>query len=112
MMTFTQRAARHLLTIKATREIKREIEKAGLENLQTLALAGVSIVRTYLKGCSPEEQKRIRRDFNSLLQMGVTPDMIFDELSRQIPDLAPIIEERKDYKKSEVQNVLTFLKEG
>lgn len=112
MMDFTQRTARNLLTIKATREIKKEIEKAGLENLQELALAGISIIRTYLKGCSPEEQERIRRDFNSLLQMGVTPDMIFDELARQMPDLAPIIEERKDYKKNEVQNFLTFLREG
>ena len=112
MMDFTQRTARHLLTIKATKEIKKEIEKAGLENLQSLALAGVSIIWTYLKGCSPEEQGRIRQEFNTLLQMGVTPDMIFDELTRQMPDLAPIIEERKDYKKTEVQNFLTFLKEG
>ena len=112
MMDFTQRAARHLLTIKATKEIRKEIEKAGMENLQALAKSGISIVGTYLKGCSPEEQKKIRQDFNTLLQMGITPDMFFDELTRQMPELAPIIEERKGYKKSEVQNVLTFLKEG
>lgn len=111
MINFTQRAARNLLTIKATREIKKEILKAGMENLQALALAGISIVGTYFKGCSPEEQKRIKRDFNGLLQMGITPDMIYDELTRQMPDLAPIIEGRKGYRESEVQVFLTFLKE-
>lgn len=111
-MTFMQRSARHFMTIKAVREIKGEIEKAGLENLKTLADAGISIIGTYLNGCAPEEKARIRRDFNALLQLGVTPEMVLSELVRQMTELAPIIEGRQDYKKSEIQKLGAFLKEG
>ncbi|MBA7468409.1 hypothetical protein ES707_03659 [subsurface metagenome] len=112
MTTFMQRSTRHFLMIKAVREIKGEIEKAGLDNLKMLAEAGVSIIGTYLNGCSPEEQARIRRDFNALLQLGVTPEMVLSEVIRQMPKLAPIIEGKEGYKKSDIQKLETFLKEG
>ncbi|GAI88457.1 unnamed protein product, partial [marine sediment metagenome] len=91
-MSFMQRSVKHFLLIKAAREIKQEIEKAGLNNLKTLADAGRSIVGTYLNGCSPQEKARIKRDLNVLLQMGVTPDMLLEEVVKQMPEIAPIME--------------------
>lgn len=116
MTSFTGRVARHILVIRATKkaakEFKKEIEKAGLDNLKTLAEAGVSIVGTYLNGCSPEEKKRHKQELIMLLQIGVTPDMLLEEVARQMPELAPIMEGRDDYKKTEIQNLERFLKEG
>ena len=112
MTTFKARAARHFFILKAAKELKKEIEKAGLDNLKALADADISILHTYLNGCSAEEKARIRRDLNTLQQMGVTPDIILTELTRQMPELAPIIESKQGYKKTEIQNLERFLKEG
>ncbi|MBA7556980.1 hypothetical protein ES705_49708 [subsurface metagenome] len=100
---------KHFLTIKAARLIRKEIEKAGPDNLKILADAGRSIVGTYLNGCSPQEKATYRRDLNALVQMGVTPDMLLDEISRQMPILAPIIKSKPDYKRSELQHLERFL---
>ncbi len=110
-MSFMARSAQHFLTIKATRLFRKELEKAGLANLKTLADAGISIVGTYLNGCSPQEKAQIKRDLSGLLQMGVTPDMILDELCRQMPELVPIMQGKEGYKKAEVEKLLSFLKE-
>ncbi|GAI90426.1 unnamed protein product, partial [marine sediment metagenome] len=80
MTSFMQRSAKHFLVIKAARQFRQEIEKAGLDNLKILAEAGKSIVATYLNGCSPTEKAKYKRDLNALLQMGVTPDMILEEV--------------------------------
>lgn len=111
-MSFMERSARHFLMIKAAREFKKEIEQAGLENLKALADAGISIVGTYLQGCSPSEKTRIKRDFNALLQMGITPDMVLSELPRQMPELVLIMEGKENYKRGEVEKLEAFVKEG
>jgi len=111
MTSLSKRAAKHFLTIKAAREIKKEIEKAGLDNLKILAENGISIVGTYLNGCSPQEKATYKRDLNTLFQMGVTADMLLSELARLMPEIAPIMEGKEDYKKSESQNLEAFLKE-
>ena len=111
-MTFMQRSARHFLTIKAARQFRQEIEKAGLDNLKILADAGTSIVSTYLNGCSPEEKARLKRDLKVIYQMGITPDMVLTELGRQNPELLPIMQGRESYKKTELQNLEQFLTEG
>ncbi len=110
-MSFMARSARHFMTIKAARLFRKELEKAGLANLKTLADAGISIIETYLNGCSPSEKTQIKRDLGGLLQMGVTSDMVFEELIRQMPKLSPIIEKKEGYKKTEVEKLLSFLKE-
>ncbi len=112
MTGFAHRAAKHFLLIKAAREFKKEIEKAGVANLKTLADAGQSIIGTYLRGCSEKERVRLRRDLNTLLQMGITVDMLLDEVARQMPEVGPIMKSRESYRKSEIQNVTAFLKEG
>lgn len=109
MTSFMARTAKHILVIKAAREIRQEIEKAGLDTLKILAEAGKSIVGAYLQGCSPQKKATYRRDLNALLQMGVTPDMLLDEIARQLPELAPIMQGREDYKKSEIQCLERFL---
>lgn len=112
MTSFMKRSAKHFLTIKAARQIRQEIEKAGVDNLKTLADAGRSIVGTYLNGCSPQEKATYRRDLNTLLQMGVSADMLLDEVARQMPGIAPIMKARESYRKSEIQKVTAFLKES
>jgi len=106
------RTAKHFLATKAARQLKEDVEKAGLDDLKILADAGKSIVGIYLEGCSPEEQKKLRRDGNTLHQLGVTPEMILTELAKLMPELQPIMEGKDDYKKSELQNLEQFLKEG
>jgi hypothetical protein len=110
-MSFLDRSAKHFLAIKAAREIREKIEQAGLDNLKALADAGKSIIGIYLKGCSPEEKKKIRQDGNTLAKLGVTPEMVLEEVAGQNEELGSIMEKRKDYKKSELRNLEAFLKE-
>ena len=111
MTSFMERSAKHFLVIKAARQIRQEIEKAGIDNLKVLADSGKSIVGTYLQGCSAHEKATIKRDFKAILKMGITPDMIIEELAKQ-PDLAPIMKSKQDYKQTELQNLERFLKEN
>ena len=110
-MTFKSRVAHHFLIIKAARFFRREIEKAGLDNLKILADAGRSIVATYLNGCSLQERAKIKGDLNTLLQLGINAEMILLELIRQMPEIAPIMEGKEGYKKSEIQKLEQFLSE-
>ena len=110
MTSFMQRTAKHFVLIKAAKEVKKEIEKAGIDNLKTLANAGISIVGTYLNGCSPQEKAIYRRDLGGLVQMGITPDMILEEIVRQMPQLAPEMEGKDAYKQSEVKSIEAFLR--
>jgi len=112
MTSFMKRSAKQFLKIKAARQIVQEIEKAGVENLKLLADAGTSIIATYLNGCSPQEKATYKRDLNTLLQMGVNADMLLEEVLRQMPEIAPIIKEKQDYKKLEIQKLERFLKES
>jgi len=111
MSSFMARTARHFLVIKAARQFRQELEKAGLDNLKILAGAGKSIVGTYLNGCSPQEKTQYKQSLGALLQMGVTPDMVLDELCKQLPEMVPIMEGKGGYKKTEVGKLLSFLKE-
>lgn len=109
-MSFMERSARNFMMIKAARQIRQEIEKAGLDNLKTLADNGISIIGTYLQGCSSQEKATYKRDLNTLLQMGVTPDMLLGEIARQLPDLAPIMQGKEGYKQAEIKKLEAFVK--
>ncbi|KKN08226.1 hypothetical protein LCGC14_1058750 [marine sediment metagenome] len=111
MTTFSARAARKFLIIKAAKEFKKEIEQAGVDNLKTLADAGISILLTYLNGLAAQDKVNRRRELNALLRVGVTPDMILTELTRQMPEIAPILESREGYKEGEIQKLTAFLTE-
>lgn len=112
MTNLMQRSARRFLLIQAARQISQIIEKAGLDNLKTLAEAGVSVVGTFLNGCSPEDKAMYRRELSMLLQMGVTIEMLLDEVAGQMPSLAPIMRDKVDYRKAEIKSVLAFVNEG
>jgi len=110
VINFSARAARHMLTIKAARQIKQEIEQAGLETLKVLAERGVSIVGTYLMGCSAKAQEEYRSKFNSLLSMGVTPEMVLDEVASIMPEVGAIMKGKEGYRKAELRKIREFLK--
>lgn len=110
VINFSARAARHLLAIKAAREIKKEIEVAGLATLKDLAESGISIVGTYLQGCSPKEQEEHRRNFNWLISKGVPPEMVLDEVAGIIPEVGAIMKGKEGYRQAELQKIRKFLK--
>jgi len=110
MTSFSARAAKHFFVIQAARQIRQEIEKAGLDNLKTLANAGISIVGTYLNGCSPQEKATYRRDLNALMQMGVSPDMLLAEISKLMPEVGAIMVGKEGYRKAELEKIAEFLK--
>jgi len=113
MTSFIRRSARHFLAIRAAEEIQKEIiEKVSLDKFKTLADDGRSIVGTYLNGCSDTEKASWRLRFNTLAQMGVTPDMVLTALARQMPAIASMMEGKEDYKRSEIQALEQSLKEG
>ena len=109
VMSLLESTARHFMAKKAAREIKAEMEKIGLDNLRVLAEAGYDIANTYLKGCSAEGIAKSKQKFNYLLQMGVTADMIIAELTRQMPELVPIMEGSGDYIKKELEKLISVL---
>jgi len=110
MMNLTERAARKFALIKAAKGIKKEIEQAGLENLKVLAESDISIVGTYLNGCSPQKKAELRRDLNTLLSFSITIDMVLDELARQMPELGSLMQGREPYRQTEIQKIGQFLK--
>jgi len=110
VIEYSARAARYMLTIKAAREIKKEIEQAGLDNLKILAERGVSIVGTYLQGLSPKDQEEYKNKFNGLLAMGVTPEMVLDEVASILPEVGAIMKSKGSYRKAELQKIREFLK--
>ncbi len=111
-MSFLESTARHFLVIKAARELKAELEKVGLDNLKVLAEAGHDIANTYLKGCTAEGIAKSKQKFNYLLQMGVNADMIIAALTRQMPEIVPIMEGREGYIKKELEKLISFLQEA
>ena len=110
MTGLMERSMRQFVIIRAAREIKKEIEKAGLDNLKILAESGISIVGTYLQGCSPQEKAQHKRELNSLLRMGITAEEVLDEFTRQMPELSPIIRNKDSYRKNEIAKIIDFLK--
>jgi len=111
-MSFSSSVAKHFVAKRAAREIMNEIKKAGLDTLQSLANAGISIVGTYLKGCSDSERAMYRRELSAVQSMGVTPQMILSELILQMPALAAIMEGKEGYQVTEVKVLEQFLKEA
>ena len=109
MTQFMARSARRLLLIKAAREIIKEIELAGLDNLKWAAENGISIVGPYLQGSSPQRKAELKRNLGYLLSLGVTSDMLLDEVARQMPELAPIMTGKESYRKGEIQKLERFL---
>jgi len=112
MTTFMNSSLKFFLLVKAVKEIKKEIEVAGLDRLKFLAENDVSIVGKYLETCSAAKKAQLKRDFTTLLSLGGTPEMVLTELARQMPVLAPIMEGKEGYKKSEIEKLERFVRES
>ncbi|MBA7624296.1 hypothetical protein ES703_31703 [subsurface metagenome] len=109
MTQFMARSARRLLLIKAAREIIKEIELAGLDNLKWAAENGISIVGPYLQGSSAKRKAELKTQLGYLLSLGVTSDMLLDEVAGQRPEIFPIMAGKESYRKGEIQKLERFL---
>lgn len=109
MTNFLKSSVQHFLAIKAAREVRAEIEKAGLDTLKTLCENNISIVGTYLNALPVKKKEQWRQEF---IRLGLIPEMVLNEVIGQIPELASIIEKRPYYRKAELQKVEEFLKGG
>ncbi len=105
-----QSTAKYFLLIKAAADIKNKAKEIGMDDIRTLVEAGRSITEIYLNGCSEEKKVQKRREATALFQMGVTPEMLWEEVIRQLPELGPILEGKDDYLKSEFKKIEAFVK--
>lgn len=110
MRDILQSTARNFLLITAAKDIKNKARQIGIDNIKTLVEDGRSITEIYLKDCSPDKKIQKKREANALLEMGITPEELWKELIRQMPELAPIIEGKDDYIKSEMKKIEAFVK--
>jgi len=110
-MSFMARSAQHFMAEKAARQYLEEIMPAGIENLKTLAESGRSIFATYISGCSEEKKRQMREELAALLKFGVTIDMVLEKAVRQQPEIKPIMESMPEYRKTEIERIMAFLKE-
>ena len=109
MTQFMARSARRFLLIKAAKELIKEIELAGLDNLKFAVENGISIIGPYLQGSSAKRKAEIKMELGYLLSLGVTFDMLLDEVALQMPELAPIMTGKESYRKGEIQKLERFL---
>lgn len=107
MTNFMTRSIQYFLTIQAAREVRAEIEKAGLDTLKILCENNISIVGTYLNALPLEKREQWRQEF---IRLGLIPEMVLNKVIGQIPELSSIIEKRPGYRKAELQKVEEFLK--
>ena len=105
-----QSTGRYFVLIRAATDIKNKAKEIGIDDIKTLVEAGRSITEVYLESCSPDKKVQKRREAHMLLEVGITPEELWEELIRQMPELAPIIEGKDDYIKSEMKKIEAFVK--
>lgn len=110
-MSLLERTAKYFFLIQTARRIKNRAEQLGMDKVKALVREGHSITDIYISGCSPPEKAKLKQDAATLVQMGITPEMLFAELTRQMPEITSIIEGRGDYIKNEMQKIEAFLKQ-
>ena len=110
MRNILHSTARYFVLIRAVTDIKNRARGIGIDNIKTLVEAGRSITEIYLEDSSPDKKAQKRREANALIEMGITPEEIWEELIRQMPELKPIIEGKDDYIKSEMKKIEAFVK--
>ncbi len=111
-MNVMSRSAQHFMAEKAARGYLEEIMPAGIENLKILAKSGRSIFATFISGCSDEKKKNMRAGLATLLNYGVTIDMMLEKAVRQQPEIGPIMDSMPAYRQAEIARIMAFLKEG
>ena len=105
-----QSAVRYFVLIKAATDIVNKAKQIGIDDIKTLVDAGRSITEIYLESCSPDKKVEKRREATMLLEMGVTPEELWREVIRRLPELEPIIKGKNDYIRAEVKKIEEFVK--
>jgi len=105
-----QSTARYFVLIRAATDIKNKAKEIGINDIRTLVEAGRSITEIYLESISADKKIQKRREAKVLLEMGVTPEELWQEVIRQMPELSPIIKGKDNYIKSEMQKIEAFVK--
>lgn len=107
-----QSAARYFVLIRAATDIINKAKQIGIDDIRTLVDDGRSITEIYLKDISPEKKVQKRREAQTLLEMGITPEELWAEVIRKMPELGDIIKGKDAYLKSEMKKIEQFVKEG
>jgi hypothetical protein len=102
--------AQKFATKKAAKEVVKALNALGLDNLRLLVDANASITDLYLKGLSDRGKANFKQNLNILFRMGITPQMLWEEMSRQIPELVLILKDKETYIRTEIAKLDAFLK--
>lgn len=111
-MGLLQRTAMYFMLIKAAAEIKQKAESIGLDKVKGMVENGESIVEMYLGESSEVKKAKRRQDANLLIQAGITPEMLWDEVVKQLPELGTMIQGKDGYVQSEIKRIETFVRGG
>ena len=103
-----QSTVRYFVLMKAATDIVNKAKQIGIDDIKTLVDAGRSITEIYLESCSPEKKVQKRREAHMLLEVGVTPEELWKEVIRRLPELEPIIEGKDDYIRAEMKKIEEF----
>lgn len=110
MRNILQSTARYFVLIRAATDIVNKAKELGMDNIKTLVDAGRSITEIYLSDCPPEKKVEKRRQANDLFEMGITPEELWQEVIRRLPELGSIIEGKDHYVKAEMGKIEKFVK--
>jgi len=109
-MRILQSAARYFVLIRAATDIVNKAKQIGVNDIKTLVDAGRSITEVYLESCPPDKKVEKRREASTLLEMGITPEELWKEVLRRMPELEAIIKGKDDYIKAEMKKIEAFVK--
>ena len=105
-----QSTGRYFILIRAAQDIVNKAKEIGIDRIKTLVDAGRSITEIYLESCSPDKKVQKRREAHTLLEVGITPEELWKEVIRRMPELKPIIEGKDEYIQAEMKKIEAFIK--
>ena len=110
MRNILQGAARFFVLIRAATDIVNKVKELGIEDIKVLVDDGRSITEIYLTDCPPEKKAEKRQQASALFKMGITPEELWQEVIRRLPELEHILEGKDDYVKAEMGKIEAFLR--
>jgi len=111
-MRLLQSTARLFVLIRAATDIVNKAKQIGMVKIKTEVDAGRSITEVYLDSCSPDKKVEKRREASTLLEMGITPEELWKEVLRRLPELEAIIKGKDEYIRAEMKKIEAFVKGG
>ena len=110
MRDILQSTARYFVLIRAATDIANKAKQIGIDDIRTLVDAGRSITEVYLESCPPDKKVEKRREASMLLEMGITPEELWNEVLRRLPELEAIIKCKDEYIRAETKKIEAFVK--